>query len=56
MLRGGWFIPPYPQVVGHEVVGIAVRVGKDITHIKVGDRVGLGAQVHHFYQKLHTRF
>ena len=35
----------YPLVVGHEIVGIAVRVGRDAnTSIKVGDRVGVGAQ------------
>jgi len=36
---GGW-----PQVVGHEIVGIATRVGKDVKHVKVGDLVGVGAQ------------
>lgn len=30
--------------VGHEIVGKAVRVGKNVQHIKVGDRVGVGAQ------------
>lgn len=31
--------------VGHEIVGKAIRVGKDVpTGIKVGDRVGVGAQ------------
>lgn len=30
--------------VGHEIVGKAVRVGKDVKHINVGDRVGVGAQ------------
>ena len=34
----------YPVVVGHEIVGKAVRVGSQIKHIKVGDRVGVGAQ------------
>lgn len=34
---------PYPIVVGHEIVGRAVRVGKDVeSGIKVGDRVGVG--------------
>lgn len=28
----------YPLVVGHEIVGKAVRVGKDVKGIKVGDR------------------
>jgi D-arabinose 1-dehydrogenase-like Zn-dependent alcohol dehydrogenase len=31
-------------VVGHEIVGTAVRVGKQVKNIKVGDRVGVGAQ------------
>lgn len=35
----------YPICVGHEIVGIAVRVGsKAEGNIKVGDRVGVGAQ------------
>jgi alcohol dehydrogenase (NADP+) len=31
-------------VVGHEIIGKAVRVGKNVKHISVGDRVGVGAQ------------
>ena len=31
-------------VVGHEIVGRAIRVGKNVEHIKVGDAVGVGAQ------------
>lgn len=34
MASGGWFKPQYPQVVGHEIVGKAVRVGKDVKHVK----------------------
>ncbi|GIZ45711.1 hypothetical protein CKM354_000886600 [Cercospora kikuchii] len=45
MLRSGWGPTDYPVVVGHEIVGKAIRVGKDVkTGIKVGDRVGVGAQ------------
>ncbi|KAF2837309.1 putative NADP-dependent alcohol dehydrogenase C 2 [Patellaria atrata CBS 101060] len=43
-LRSGWGQTPYPCVVGHEIVGRAVRVGAAVTHIQPGDRVGVGAQ------------
>lgn len=44
-LRSGWGATPYPCCVGHEIVGKAVRVGKKAEKgIKVGDRVGVGAQ------------
>ncbi|CEJ89887.1 hypothetical protein VHEMI05706 [[Torrubiella] hemipterigena] len=44
-LRSGWGPTPYPCVVGHEIVGVAVRVGdKAEGNIKVGDLVGVGAQ------------
>lgn len=44
-LRSGWGATNYPCVVGHEIVGTAVRVGsKAEGNIKVGDLVGVGAQ------------
>ncbi|EGP87295.1 unnamed protein product [Zymoseptoria tritici ST99CH_1A5] len=48
-LRSGWGETPYPAVVGHEIVGKAIRVGKDAKtasgkSIKEGDRIGVGAQ------------
>ena len=43
-LRSGWGETPYPCCVGHEIVGRAVRVGSQVNGIKVGDRVGVGAQ------------
>ncbi|KAG8819765.1 hypothetical protein FRC17_010340 [Serendipita sp. 399] len=43
-LRSGWGESLYPCVVGHEIVGTAVRVGSKVSGIKVGDRVGVGAQ------------
>lgn len=43
-LRSGWGATDYPQVVGHEIVGVAVRVGKNVPHVKIGQRVGVGAQ------------
>lgn len=44
VLRSGWGETPYPCCVGHEIVGTAVRVGKNVKHVKLGDRVGVGAQ------------
>lgn len=44
---GAWGEMPKPLVVGHEVIGKVVRVGpKCITGIKIGDRVGVGAQAY----------
>ncbi|KAI5274693.1 putative zinc-binding alcohol dehydrogenase [Aureobasidium subglaciale] len=43
-LKSGWGETPYPCCVGHEIVGKAVKVGSNIKHVKVGDRVGVGAQ------------
>ncbi|KAF2686061.1 GroES-like protein [Lentithecium fluviatile CBS 122367] len=43
-LRSGWGPSDYPLVVGHEIIGKVSRVGKDVKDLKVGDRVGVGAQ------------
>jgi len=43
-LRSGWAPTDYPVVVGHEIVGHVVRVGSKVTHLRMGDRVGVGAQ------------
>ncbi|CAO0797580.1 unnamed protein product [Mucor circinelloides] len=43
-LNEGWGKTQFPAVVGHEIVGICTRVGKDVQHIRVGDRIGVGAQ------------
>lgn len=42
-LRNGWNTTNYPVIVGHEIVGKAVRVGPKVKSIKHGDRVGVGA-------------
>ena len=39
-----WGGPTYPMVPGHEVVGIVVEAGPLVTHLKIGDRVGVGWQ------------
>ncbi|KAL2256285.1 hypothetical protein VTK26DRAFT_1896 [Humicola hyalothermophila] len=43
-LRSGWGPTLYPCCVGHEIIGTVVRVGSKVQGIKVGDRVGVGAQ------------
>ena len=37
--RTGSLLGVYPAVPGHEFSGIAVEVGKNVKHVKVGDRV-----------------
>ena len=44
-ITGGWGECPLPICVGHEVIGKAIKVGSKVTTIKVGDRVGVGAQI-----------
>ncbi|KAK9481151.1 chaperonin 10-like protein [Lipomyces japonicus] len=43
-LRSGWAKSDYPVVVGHEIVGNVIRKGKNVNHLNIGDRVGIGAQ------------
>ncbi|GAA5896905.1 hypothetical protein JCM6882_007303 [Rhodosporidiobolus microsporus] len=44
-LTNGWPRPTsYPAIAGHEVMGEVVRVGSNVKHIAVGDKVGVGAQ------------
>jgi len=44
-ITGGWGDAPLPLCVGHEVIGRAVKVGKNVKDVKVGQRVGVGAQI-----------
>lgn len=43
--KGHWGKQIYPQVPGHEIVGIVSAVGKNVTKFKVGDRAGVGCMV-----------
>ncbi len=43
MIDNDWELSRYPLVPGHEVVGHVLAVGDDVTHLQVGDVVGLGA-------------
>ncbi|CAO3701614.1 unnamed protein product [Rhizopus stolonifer] len=42
--ESGWGPTDYPCVTGHEIVGVCTAVGKNVSNIKVGDRIGVGAQ------------
>jgi alcohol dehydrogenase (NADP+) len=44
-VRGDWGPITYPQVVGHEIVGVVADVGSEVTLHQVGDRVGVGCMV-----------
>jgi D-xylulose reductase len=37
--RIGPFVVDAPMVLGHEAAGTIVEIGRDVTHLKVGDRV-----------------
>jgi uncharacterized zinc-type alcohol dehydrogenase-like protein len=42
MLENDWQMTKYPFVPGHEVIGKISAVGDLVSHLKVGDQVGLG--------------
>jgi len=44
-MKGDWGPQQYPQVPGHEIVGVVAAVGKNVTKFKVGDRAGVGCMV-----------
>ncbi len=44
-MKGDWGKQVYPQVPGHEIVGIVREIGKNVTKFKVGDRAGVGCMV-----------
>jgi uncharacterized zinc-type alcohol dehydrogenase-like protein len=44
-MTGDWGPQQYPQVPGHEIVGIVAAVGKNVSKFKIGDRAGVGCMV-----------
>ena len=42
MLDNEWGMTQYPFVPGHEVVGTIAAVGREVTNLECGERVGLG--------------
>src|SRR5262245_49071152 len=43
-LSSGWGLSDYPIIVGHEIIGHVTRIGSTVKDIKLGDRMGVGAQ------------
>lgn len=44
LIQNGWKNSIYPLVPGHEIVGIVKQAGEHVSHLKKGDRVGIGWQ------------
>ncbi|MBB1087294.1 NAD(P)-dependent alcohol dehydrogenase [Lysobacter sp. SG-8] len=44
-MKGHWGPQKYPQVPGHEIVGVVAAIGRNVTRFKVGDRAGVGCMV-----------
>lgn len=44
LIDNDWMISSYPLVPGHEIIGIVVDAGSGVSHLKNGDRVGIGWQ------------
>lgn len=42
---GGWSKPILPVIPGHEIIGTVTKIGDKVSLFKLGDRVGIGAQV-----------
>ena len=42
MIDNAWGFTPYPLVPGHEIVGMVRATGERVSHLAVGDVVGLG--------------
>lgn len=43
--RDEWGQGYFPMVPGHEITGIVSQVGNEVSHFKVGDKVGVGCMV-----------
>ncbi|NQZ02796.1 MAG: NAD(P)-dependent alcohol dehydrogenase, partial [Bdellovibrionales bacterium] len=43
--RSEWGQAHYPCVPGHEIVGEVTAVGAEVTHLNIGDKVGVGCLV-----------
>lgn len=43
--KNEWANSMYPMIPGHEIAGVVVDIGKNVTKFKVGDHVGVGCMV-----------
>eukprot|EP01120_Amphizonella_sp_Union-15-10_P004101 TRINITY_DN1464_c0_g1_i1.p1 TRINITY_DN1464_c0_g1~~TRINITY_DN1464_c0_g1_i1.p1 ORF type:complete len:357 (-),score=73.29 TRINITY_DN1464_c0_g1_i1:25-1035(-) len=50
-VKEGYWDPPiqYPRVPGHEVIGKIAKLGEGVTHLKEGQRVGVGWEGGHCF-------
>lgn len=51
-MKGHWGPQKYPQVPGHEIVGVVAAVGKNVKKFKVGDRAGVGCMVNSTLERM----
>jgi alcohol/geraniol dehydrogenase (NADP+) len=42
MLNDDWGISKFPLIPGHEVIGIVELLGEQVSHLEIGQRVGVG--------------
>ena len=42
-----WGATLFPFVGGHEATGTVIDIGSEVSHVKIGDRVGLGGHSHY---------
>lgn len=54
-VNGDWGPQPFPVVPGHEIVGVVVEAGPEVTRHAVGDRVGVGCMVNSCGQCVNCR-
>jgi alcohol/geraniol dehydrogenase (NADP+) len=44
LVDGDWGVGRYPMVPGHEIVGAVAALGREVHHLRKGERVGVGWQ------------
>ena len=44
LIENDWGMSQFPLVPGHEIVGTVTAIGRDVPHLREGNRVGVGYQ------------